>query len=211
MVTLKSLAGMTLLVAVIAILGATTVPQANASGTKGQQVVRMQEEQFAVYAAFDGSGHRVPECELFYLNGDRDKSKPHVNLDVRWHLENATGDTILELHVTVPDPKGNVHVYAPRSWRAPAGICDSVKVTDLPEELSRWITVGEDIPRELAAEMSDTVAEALEQVLEEVIESHEEDEGSSFGDALVAAGATVLIAVLIVTLHWLILNGITSG
>ena len=212
MVTLKSLAGVALLVAVIAILGATTVPQmANASGTKGRQVVMIQEEQFAVYAAFDGSGHRVPECELFYLNGDRGESKPHVNLDIRWHHENATGDTILGLHLTVPDRKGNVHVYAPRSWRAPAGICDSVKVIDLPEELPRWITVGEDIPRELAAEMSGTVEEALEQVLEEVTESHEEDGGSSFGDALVATGLTVLIAALIVIGHWLILDGIAGG
>ena len=212
MITLQSLAGVALLVAVIAILGATTVPQmANASGTRGRQAVTIEKEQFAVHAAFDGSGHRVPECKLFYLNGDRDESKPHVNLDIRWHQENMTGDTILGLHLTLPDHKGNINVYAPRSWRAPAGICDSVKVAELPGKLSRWLTVGEALHPALAAEISGTVTEALEQLIEEVAESHEEDGGSSFGDALVTTALVVLVAILVVLVHWLILDGAAGG
>ena len=205
MTALKSLAGITLLVAVIVILGAATVPQmANASGAKGREAVTIQKEQFAVYAAFDGSGHRVPDCELFYLDGDPDKSKPHVNLDVRWHQENMTGDIILGLHLTIPDPEGNVHVYAPRSWRAPAGICDSVNVSELPEELPRWLTVGENIQRNLASEISGTVKKALEQVVGGVTESHEEDGGSSLLDTLIVTGLTTLGSVLWVTIKWLI-------
>ena len=99
-------AKVTLIAAVLAILGASLAPATAFAHHKRGKGVRVGG--YFIYAAIDTSKHPVPECPG--LSG-----RTHLNINVKRNERDPDRHALLRIHVSPPDKKGRVWLYEPNT------------------------------------------------------------------------------------------------
>ena len=179
---LASLTGVTLIVAVVAIMGGTVLPSKVEAAGGHKHGVTMKTNEYFIYAALDKGKHEVKNCS--FVSG-----KVHFNI----YVKDFDSRSSLSLHITTINKKGEIGFYESSS-----GICREIRAHKLGKTIKEALKfVGITSPL-VAKRLTNAVYVALGRVVIKAAQAGKYALAAYIGRGIVIAVAFLGAAILTV-------------